>query len=221
MNSIEKFLSFLEERLKAPLPGYEAQKMMIPFRGEEPLRNMKPSPDARNSAVLILCRPNEAGDDLDILLTLRSENLKSHKGQISLPGGRTDGDETPVETALRETYEEVGIEKQRISILGELSPLFVPHSKSVISPVVAVTGSFEPMMLNPEEVDEAFVASLNHLADRKNIEYLNWIFNDMPVDVPSWKVHPRTPLWGATAIILSELIYLWDEWKGVPFDSGG
>ncbi len=92
-------------------------------------------PDARQSAVLVVLSEGPTG--AEVLLTRRSMQMRSHRGEISFPGGRCDPGETPVETALREAEEEVGLDVGRPQVVGELEHLSTIVSKSYIVPVVA------------------------------------------------------------------------------------
>jgi 8-oxo-dGTP pyrophosphatase MutT (NUDIX family) len=109
---------------------------------------------------------------LHIVFTLRSRNLLSHSGQISFPGGLCEVDETPVQTALRETEEEIGISNNTIEIIGQLTPLFVLPSNSYIFPVVGYSNQFLDIKINHNEVEEAFSKplsffSFNNILQRK------------------------------------------------------
>jgi len=205
-----KFHNYLENRIKTDLPGITAHEKMAPIWNGKPFRSFQPTETARKSAVMIIME--EIENDYQIYLTLRSSNLNSHKGQISFPGGRADEGETVIETALRETYEEIGINKNELQIIGELSTLFVPPSNSIISPVVSLVHSKPNISINPDEVEEYFTSQFSYFTNEANIITENWTLNGKDVVVPLWHLHPKTPLWGATAIILSELIELHREY---------
>jgi 8-oxo-dGTP pyrophosphatase MutT (NUDIX family) len=155
---------------------------------------------------LLLIKENK-----DVLFTLRSSKLRKHSGQISFPGGRQDPNETDEETALRETEEEVGIPPSNIEVLGTLSHLYVPPSDSVIQPVVARLNKPSPIKVNPDEVDEAFFVNLNKFDGEDKLKVKNTEYKGKPFSYPYWDVHHKVPLWGATAIIMSEFMHLVDE----------
>ena len=92
-------------------------------------------PDAKLSAVLLLLADGPNG--AEVLLTRRSMQMKNHKGEISFPGGRVDPGESAVDTALREAQEEVGLDPQLPTVVGELEHLSTIVSRSYIVPVVA------------------------------------------------------------------------------------
>lgn len=179
--------------------------------GEAPGRRMEPPDHAGGSAVLVLLFPNDELE-LELLLTLRSRNI-DHGGQISFPGGRAEEGESSRETALREAYEEVGLSGDGVRILGTLSQLYISHSNNLVTPVVAYLPQRPPMRLNPAEVDEIFAVELGSLANKKNLEEEQWSLSEYTYRVPFWNVH-RVPLWGATAMMISELLDLYREWRG-------
>lgn len=102
-------------------------------------------------------------NEYELLLTVRSNELRSHPGQIAFPGGRTDPGETPEETALRETAEEVGIAVHETDVLGRLGQHPSPAG-FVATPVVAAIDWPQPLALEPAEVQEAFTVPLHDLA---------------------------------------------------------
>ena len=194
---------FIKSRCKKNLPGIDAHSFMSPMVGDELFRNYTPAPDAKESAVLLLLNFNDKSELPEIIFTLRNNTI-SHGGQISFPGGRQDGNETAVETALREAHEEIGFASDKIEILGQLSKLYVPPSKYFITPVIARIENMGEMKANPDEVDEIFKVPLEKFlqVDTAKVKVMKFI--DKDVDVPYWDVHSTTPLWGATAMIMSE-----------------
>lgn len=174
-----------------------------------PTRELQAPPDAKRSSVLILLFPNEENRP-ELILTLRSRDI-DHGGQISLPGGRSDEDESYIETALREAEEEVGINSESVEILGFLSDLYVSHSNNLVKPVVGYLPKMPKLTPNPAEVEEAFTVEVKSLAAKKNLTVENWDLQKYSYEVPYWDVH-EVPLWGATAMILNELLDLYREY---------
>lgn len=201
-----QFFNLLENRLKNDLPGAKAHIKMAPFGDLERLNNNIPRPDAKKSAVLLLIN-----EDLDLLFTLRSSKLRKHSGQISFPGGRADEGESYEETALRETEEEVGISSSNIVLLGQMSGLYVPPSNNIIQPVIGRIPNGIDLTLNPDEVEEAFYVPLNSFLTDEKLKVNQTEYKGKPFSYPYWDVHHSIPLWGATAIIMSEFIYLVNE----------
>ncbi|MEX0779674.1 MAG: CoA pyrophosphatase [Balneolales bacterium] len=211
--NMHRFLTFLARRVKDPLPGIEAQKIMAPVPDRDRHPQVSIPIDAAQSAVLLLFS-FDSDRNLEILYTLRSQKLISHKGQISFPGGRTEKDETPVETALRETHEEVGIDPDSVEVLGLLSPLYVPPSNSVINPVVGYMDTLPELRLQESEVSEAFTITLDELLSKAKRQNEIWVLRGQNYSVPYWNVH-STPLWGATAMITSEVVELYREYISI------
>jgi 8-oxo-dGTP pyrophosphatase MutT (NUDIX family) len=208
---MHNFIDFLSGRLEKPLPGLDAQLGMAPTPlTDGPARELEPPPNAYISSVLILLFPNEKGR-LELILTLRNKDI-DHGGQISLPGGRSDEEESHVQTALREAQEEVGIKPESVQILGMLSDLYVSHSNNLVKPVVAYMPEMPELTTNPDEVEEAFSVEVKSLAAKKNLTVENWDLQKYSYEVPYWDVH-EVPLWGATAMILNEFLELYREFK--------
>lgn len=210
------FIQFLNRRLKNELPGRPSQLKMAPrpmepnhTKGQE--RRMDAPPEADASSVLLLIFPN-AKQELELILTLRTSDI-NHGGQLSCPGGRSEQEETEIQTALREAQEEIGINPNDVRIAGKLSKLYVSHSKSYVTPVIGFLDYTPKLNLNPAEVEEAFSVELDSLVDKKNLTVEDWDLRDQDTyRVPYWDVH-RVPLWGATAMMLSEFLELYREFK--------
>jgi len=206
---VHQLIQFLEQRLSQNLPGRKAQIEMAPepVDGGE-IREMEPPPEVNKSSVLILLFPNEK-DDLELVLTLRSHDI-DHGGQISFPGGRTEKGESLKQTALREAKEEIGVPTDSVTIIGELSDLYVSHSNNLVTPFVGFTNRKPNFITNPAEVEEVFAVELQSLLHKKNITVEDWDLHSYTYRVPYWDVH-QVPLWGATAMMLNEFLDLCRE----------
>ena len=208
---MQDFIDFLKTRLAQNLPGRDAQIEMAP----EPVsggqqRKMDPPNEANQSSVLVLLFPNEE-QELELALTLRSNDI-DHGGQISFPGGRAEKDENPTETALREAQEEIGIDPGSVHIIGQLSDLYVSNSNNLVTPIVGYLDERPSFSINPREVEEVFAVELQSLLHKKNLTVENWNLHTYTYRVPYWDVH-RVPLWGATAMMLNELLAILREFK--------
>ncbi|HYF01871.1 MAG TPA: CoA pyrophosphatase [Patescibacteria group bacterium] len=214
-----KFTTFLKNRLHNELPGLEIQKIMAPLRNGEVMRALKAPPTARRSAVLVLLFKNNDKYSPNILFTLRSAGLRSHKGQISFPGGHIEPDEKDAEAALREAWEETALLKENVEILGNLTELYVPPSNSIITPVVGFTENIGNLQPSEAEVEEIFSVNIEDFLNGNSFKKEWWEIDGVRVEVPLWRIHATTPLWGATAMMLRELLYLYEEFLQTEEDN--
>ncbi len=141
---------------------------------------------------------------LSVLLTQRSAELKHHAGQVSFPGGRMEEhDADVVQTALRETHEEVGIPPQAIDVIGYLPPMPTVTGYAV-TPVVGLVRADVAVRIDRTEVEYAFEVPLAFLLDRRNERALERVYEGRRI--PTVEFHYEGErIWGATAHILVEL----------------
>jgi 8-oxo-dGTP pyrophosphatase MutT (NUDIX family) len=201
------FLSKLKQQLKLSLPGIGVQWEMAHVNREN-MRHEDLHPDHyRNSAVLILLvkRPN----GFCIPLIERHIYKGAHSGQISLPGGKFDESDITLETtALRECHEEIGIQNN-IEVYGELTPIYIPVSKFMVTPFVAVLNEEDATyILNVNEVQNVIefpVEDLRspHIVKETTIEPTAGI----KLKTPYFDIQGKI-VWGATAMILNEFKHL-------------
>lgn len=201
----------LRERLD-PVDGWSADALaghsdfdLSPeFRPAE-----RPAP--RHAAVLVPVIDRLEGPTL--LLTLRTDHLTKHAGQVAFPGGRLDPGEGPVEAALREAWEEVGLAPDRVEPLG-LSSTYETVTGYAVTPVVARVRATFDLRLNPEEVADAFEAPWAFFMDDANHE--RRFFETGGVRRWYWAMPWQDRLvWGATAGMLRAL---WVRLKGHETD---
>jgi 8-oxo-dGTP pyrophosphatase MutT (NUDIX family) len=156
----------------------------------------------RPASVLVLLYPVEGG--WWFVLTRRSEAVPNHKGQISLPGGAREPGETPLQTAIRETCEEVGICADEVHLIGSLTPLYVSVSDFEIQPFVGYLDKRPHFSANPVEVAGVIEMPLDKLLEESIKTTERWQFGEIERDVPFYRYEGQV-IWGATAIMLSEL----------------
>lgn len=197
----------LADRLSRPLPGpmvdsrFEPRPRLGRHYGSSP-------PDAKPAAVLLLLYPHEGCWRLP--LTLRPEHLPAHGGQVSLPGGAIEAGETSREAALREFQEELGPVQEPIRVLGPLSPIYVYASHYRIEPWVAAADRRPAMIANPDEVAELLEIPLKHLMDPANFGSHPRKFQGQCYEAPHF-LWPPHRIWGATCMILGELVTVIEE----------
>jgi 8-oxo-dGTP pyrophosphatase MutT (NUDIX family) len=160
-------------------------------------------PDARVSAVLIALV--DGADGAEVLLTRRSMEMRNHRGEISFPGGRLDPGETPVQTALREAHEEVGLDPSAPTVVGELAHLNTIVSRSYIVPIVSVLDHRPELEPRTGEVDRVFWTPISELTVPGVYRQERW--GQPPMDRPLhfFELDGET-VWGATAHMLVDLL---------------
>lgn len=127
-----------------------------------------PADAPRVSAVLILVGPDKRGGE-DIILTERTQHLRSHAGQVSFPGGRLDPGEGPIEAALRESHEEVGLDPNGVEIVDTLPPLYLTPSSNAVHPVIGWWPDPHPVGVKSAfEVERVVRAHVTDLTDPAN-----------------------------------------------------
>ena len=188
----------IKQALKKKLPGSASHKKMLP-----PNRSLKAVTQdqkyLKHSSVLLLLF--EDNNELFACLIKRPLHMKHHAGQIALPGGRIEEGETALETALRETHEEIGISSGKITILGSLSELYVAVSQFLIHPFVGWLNQKPEFRINHDEVEKTIIFPLlrfNNIFEEVELETVTG-----KLKVPCIHYHEEV-IWGATAMILSE-----------------
>lgn len=197
-------LAQLQAALALPaFDGVTAQMRMAPA-GRADMRPRADHPP-RQSAVLVLIYP-EADGSLHLLLTKRADHLRGHSGQVSFPGGSRDLQDVSYQaTALRETCEELGIcDEAQITLIGHLTPLWIPPSNFDVYPIVALMNAPPQMTPNPHEVAAVFSLSLDDLCSDRLKQTTTMTFRGQAAAVPYYAVGGHV-VWGATCMILSEL----------------
>lgn len=170
-----------------------------PARINHPADGISP----RLAAVLIVL--SQHGDDVHVLLTRRGGGLREHSGEIAFPGGRQEDGETSVLTALREADEELAIPASAVSVLGTLRTIYVPRSNHLVTPVVAWCPHLPELSPNIAEVAEYFTTPFPPLLHPSALHYeTRQMLGDTFV-VPYFPIHQHR-VWGATALMLSDLI---------------
>lgn len=207
-------IDFLRGRLTQPLPGIEAHAQMVPYAPDVELRLKNPPATARKSAVLVPLLIREGGLP-DVMFTLRSDTLRNHGGQISFPGGRMDEGEDAVTAALREMQEETGVEPESVMVLGALSDLYIPPSNSAVTPIIGLLRRPSEYRISEAEVREIFDIPLARFLDPDYVTHQPRELHGMMVNVPHWPVHPDVYLWGATAMMLNELVAMVREYENM------
>jgi len=210
----------LYEELKKQLN--KALELKVPYihpeeveeLGLESLLRSFQSKAGRPAGVLaLLVLPSDAASwkDAELLLTMRSQKVEAHRGQLSFPGGaQEDSDTDLIETALRETEEEVGISPKMIEVLGQLDSFNVFKSGFEVLPSVGVLKATKEEIsfrISRDEIDEVHWVSLSHLLDPSNYYKLYFEHEGAKYPVHHFKLEAlEERLWGATAAMTMNLL---------------
>jgi len=194
------FFDNLKEDLGKELPGEKAHLKMAPG-----VRHyFKPKTESRKAGVLILLYPKN--QELFVAFIQRTEYNGPHSGQISFPGGKSENpDKDIIDTALRESKEEIGIEPEKVNIFGQLTPLHIPISNFMVYPVIGrydITPNFK---IDPTEVKEVIEIKLTDLLNPSSCTTKEFTYGDLSFLAPIYNPYGLV-IWGATAMILSEFL---------------
>lgn len=197
----------IKKALSGNLPGSISHGKMLP-----PNRVLKAASEEKkrvkySSVLLLLFVEN---NELTACLIKRPTHMKYHAGQIALPGGRIEKGETAIETALRETYEEIGIQSDQIEILGSLSEFYVEVSRFQIQPFVGWMQKRPEFILNHNEVEKTVLLPLNKFKTPFDEIELETIKGNLKVPCIQFE---NEIVWGATAMILSEFSDILAQFK--------
>ena len=202
-SEIELFIDLLRERIKSPLPGKEAQLRMASTVRNKDLNFNYDTSTATKSSVLILLYPRSGR--LYTVFILRQTYDGVHSAQVSFPGGRLEkNDVSLISTALREAEEEVNINSDQVKVLGALSELYIPPSNYLVLPVIGYIENRPDFKPDLTEVAEIIEADLSFLFDDQLLKTKILDIKGFNIEAPYFDVQGHV-VWGATAMILSEL----------------
>lgn len=205
------FIQELKQQLQKPLPGEEAQYRMAPSYRPKLSPQEIAAFNPRLGGVLLLLYP--VNQTWHIAFTKRKEYAGVHSGQMSFPGGKKDEMDTNIiQTALRETEEEIGVNAGKIEVMGSLSQLYIPPSNFLVHPTVGYCINPYPFQPQATEVEQIIEIPVSFFLSKEGIDPQREIklFNGHTVRAPAY-VYNEHVIWGATAIILSEFTYLVEQ----------
>lgn len=206
-----EFTQKLKAQLQLPLPGDKVRRAMAPsIRFPEQFKLPDPT-KARKAGVLLLIYPDQ--NDFFIPLMQRVEDGFAHSGQISFPGGGREKADTNIQmTALRETEEEFGVPRESVTVLGQLSELYIPVSNSLVYPVVGITPERPNFVPETKEVAAIIEVGLQHLMDKNIIQSKSMqATSKVQMTAAYYHLYAKHILWGATAMMMSEFLAIVDK----------
>jgi len=197
----------LKQKLQQPLPGLTSHLKMAPRNRKEEYTVLNDTLSrARKSAVLILLFPENG--KLKTVFIKRSEYDGIHSGQISFPGGKYEtSDKTFDRTALRETKEEIGVDRDKIEILGQLSDFYIPPSNFLVKVFVGYSSQRPVYIPDKKEVQSVVEVNIDDFYDSRNITEKEFYSTSrqLKISAPCYSIN-NVEIWGATAMIVSELL---------------
>ena len=204
---LTNYIESISKELSKDLPGYDAHLEMMPESRIRAMHTIKNYDKARKSGVLILLYPDK--DKLKTVFILRPEYDGVHSSQVAFPGGKfEEKDCNLINTALREANEEVGINTSKVKVIGLLSELYIPPSNFLVQPVVGYAKEKPQFVKDDKEVSMIIETELDELINplNKSMQEIK-LANNLKINAPCYLIRDQI-IWGATAMIVSELIVI-------------
>lgn len=204
MIEFNALLRAIPKILNVTLPGEAAHLKLSPPERAALLQKIDLTVhNPREASVVMLAYPHH--DEARLALIRRNSYKGVHSSQVAFPGGKIEANETPQSAALRETEEEIGVPTSQIAVLRAFTPVYIPPSNFLVHPFLAVcheTPQFQP---DPREVAEIVALRITDLMNDDNVRLhtMDTAYS-RNIEVPALVVGD-TVIWGATAMILSEL----------------
>ena len=202
----KEFLNAIPKIKNIPLPAEESQfKMSPPFREALIKRYEEKRKSAKQAAVLALVYP-DGQFTTNLALILRNTYHGVHSAQVGFPGGKVEIEDPDLEaTALRETEEEIGVDRTSIQIIKEMTDVYIPPSNYNVRPFLGMCDHIPDFSKQDEEVRDILEVPLEHLlSDERVVTEKVATSYQLEIDVPAFKLNDQI-VWGATAMMLSEL----------------
>jgi 8-oxo-dGTP pyrophosphatase MutT (NUDIX family) len=206
MSKLKKLLKSLYFELDNQLPGETSHLKMAPYKRANAKEVLSTKITPRLASTLLLL--HEKNNSINFTLIKRPNYNGTHGGQISFPGGKLEENETIMEAAIRETEEEIGISKESINLLGQLTQVYIPPSNFLITPFIGFLDAEPNYFPDAREVERIIDIPISELLDeslvkKKKISVDNYGKDKFYIDAPYYELQ-NSVVWGATALVLSE-----------------
>lgn len=210
MHTFQTFVNRLQKRLAEPLPAYDAHSRMASSLNNLHNFSFKHTKPPRQSGVLAMLYFKDG--EIYTALMKRAEDGYTHSGQISFPGGGMEPfDANLHHTALRETEEEFGVNRNLVTVIGNLSELYIPVSNNLVLPTIGSLSAPPVFVPNAAEVAQIIEVPISYLLDKTIVKRTTiTVKNGIQIDAPYFDVFGHI-VWGATAMMLSELLQIVEE----------
>ena len=198
------FINQIEELQNKPLGGLTSQFKLAPELRTKFSQKLIDSKNPKKAAVLALFYPDDS-NQTRFLLTQRASYNGTHSAQVSFPGGKIEEKDLNLqETALRETYEEVGVASNTVKVIRQLSDSYIPPSNFLVTPFLGIATK-KPSFIPNNEVANLIEVLMSDLLNDNNLTSKEMETSYMKnIDVPCFKLNNYI-VWGATAMMLSEI----------------
>jgi len=202
----EEFLKSVSKIKNIPLPAEVSHfKMVPPFRQELLKKQKEAIKKAKHAGVLSLFYPDE-DEETKFVLILRKTYKGVHSAQVAFPGGKLEAQDASLrDTALRETFEEVGVPIDTVQIVRSISQVYIPPSNFYVHPFIGFTQTTPQFIKQDDEVEALIEIDLEHFLDEQSLisKKVKTSYS-IEVEVPAFKLNDYV-VWGATAMMLSEI----------------
>jgi len=202
----EEFLKSVSKIKNIPLPAEVSHfKMVPPFRQELLKKQKEAIKKAKHAGVLSLFYPDE-DKETKFVLILRKTYKGVHSAQVAFPGGKLEAQDASLrDTALRETFEEVGVPIDTVQIVRSISQVYIPPSNFYVHPFIGFTQNTPQFIKQDDEVEALIEIDLEHFLDEQSLisKKVKTSYS-IEVEVPAFKLNDYV-VWGATAMMLSEI----------------
>lgn len=193
----------LKKALALPKPGLAVQQRMSPYPRPPHPAHTEFEHSCVKAGVLVLLYERQGTTFLPLIR--RTDTVVHHRSQIGFPGGQIEAGENAAQAALRETWEELGLGREKIDLIGELTPLYVPPSNFCIYPAVGRLAGVPAFRPDPAEVAAVIEVPLDEIADPATRREERWTIRGESLMVPFY-AFGSLKIWGATAMILAEFL---------------